>query len=74
MQIKDRELPAEPDWGSADDPLALRLISGFRSGNGFAPSRIGEDETLSGNIDFPQEPEELEEKDRVGEATVPRIK
>jgi len=76
MQIKDRDISDGPDWAVVedlvDDPRAHRLSHGFRKGLGFAPSSIEEDETVTMTIDFVQEPERLEEKDRVGEDTRPR--
>jgi hypothetical protein len=76
MQIKDRDLPGEPDWtvveDVVDEPRSHRLGLGFRKGLGFTPSSIEDDETVSASIDFDPEPEKLEEKDRVGEDTHPR--
>jgi hypothetical protein len=76
MQIKDRDLSGESDCAAyeeiVDDPRAHRLTLGFRKGLGFTPSSIEEDETVAGVIEFDQEPESLEEKDRVGEDTRPR--
>jgi hypothetical protein len=71
MQIKDRD-SAETDWTNVDEPRAIRLGHGFRRGLGFVPSSIDEDETVSGSITFDSEPEQLNEKDRIGEETRPR--
>ncbi|HTD52966.1 MAG TPA: hypothetical protein VK780_08075 [Thermoanaerobaculia bacterium] len=70
MQIKD--YPSTPNWALVDEPKGHQVVNGFRSGLGFAPSSIDEDETVSGSLDYDSEPEELEEKDRVGEDTRPR--
>jgi hypothetical protein len=72
MQIKDRDMPGETDWAIVDDPRIHRLSNGFQKGLGFAPSSMDEEETVVGTIEFEQEPEKLEEKDRVGEDTRPR--
>ncbi len=67
MQIKDRETP---DWASVDDPLDNRFRTSFRGGFGFARP-LDEEETLTATLQF-DEPERLEEKDRIGEDTRPR--
>jgi hypothetical protein len=72
MQIKDLLDPTTTNWTLVDEPKAHRLINGFRSGLGFAPSSVDEDETVSGSLDYDSEPEQLDEEDRVGEDTRPR--
>lgn len=72
MQIKDRDFLDNAEWNPVDEPLAHRLNLGFSRGRGFVPSSIDEGEELIGSIDFVPEPEDLEEKDRVGEDTRPR--
>jgi hypothetical protein len=72
MQIKDGLYPTTTDWALVDEPKFHRLVNGFRSGLGFAPSSIEEDETVTATLDYDSEPEQLDEKDRVGEDTRPR--
>ena len=69
MQIKDL---SATNWTLVDEPRAHRLVNGFRSGLGFTPSSVDEDETISGSLDYDSEPEQLAEEDRVGEDTRPR--
>ena len=52
--------------------IPARVVNGFRSGLGFTPSSVDEDETVSISLDYDSEPEQLDEKDRVGEDTRPR--
>jgi len=68
MQIKDRD---SADWVSIDDPLESRFRSSFRGGLGFEPSP-DEEETLTATLEFSDEPEVLDQKDRIGEDTRPR--
>ena len=72
MQIKDLLDPSTKNWAPVDEPKVHRLINGFRSGLGFAPSSVDDDETVSGSLDYDSEPEQLEQEDRVGEDTRPR--
>ena len=72
MQIKDRLYPTTTNWALVDEPKGRRLVNGFRSGLGFTPSSVDEDETVSGSLDYDSEPEQLDQEDRVGEDTRPR--
>jgi len=72
MQIKDGLYPTTTNWEVIDDPKGHRLVNGFRSGLGFTPSSVDEDETVSATLDYDSEPEQLGEEDRVGEDTRPR--
>ncbi len=72
MQIKDRDLPGESNWASLDDPIESRFHNSFRRGLGFVPSSFDEDVTLTAGVTLSDEPERLEEKDRIGEDTRPR--
>ncbi|HKD12463.1 MAG TPA: hypothetical protein VKE50_10320 [Thermoanaerobaculia bacterium] len=67
MQIKDRD----NDWASVDDPLESRFRTSFRGGLGFQSSD-DEEETMTATLELPDEPEALDQKDRIGEDTRPR--
>jgi len=72
MQIKDQDYPSARKWELINDSSPQPSSGGFRRGMGFGPSSIEEDETVSGSIDYDSEPEQLDEKDCVGEDTRPR--
>jgi hypothetical protein len=72
MQVKDQDYPSTKNWELIDESRPQPLANGFRRGLGFGPSSIDEDETVSGSIDYDSEPEQLDEKDRVGDDTRPR--
>jgi len=72
MHIKDRLYPTTTNWALVDEPKGHRLVNGFRSGLGFTPSSVDEDETVSGSLEYDSEPEQLDQEDRVGEDTRPR--
>ena len=66
MQIKDRDM----DWAPLDDPLESRFRTSFRGGLGFQSS--DDEETMTATLELPDEPEALDQKDRIGEDTRPR--
>ncbi len=72
MHVKDRKYPTTRNWELIKESSPQPLASGFRRGLRFGHSSIDEDETVSGSVDSDSEPEQLDEKDCVGEDTRPR--
>jgi hypothetical protein len=64
MAIKDGDSPLMPDWDSyVEEPLLRRYTSGFRIGQGFAPSVSDADETLTAPIEFEEIVDDSTEED-----------